>query len=62
MKQQPAVATPAEKASILYDLRRILGERERIALSYPNDHANLTQMNTLQQVCLFSDIYRNTLH
>ncbi|KAH9817884.1 hypothetical protein DFH28DRAFT_961079 [Melampsora americana] len=50
MKQQPAVATPAEKASILYDLRRILAERERIAYSYPNDQANLTQMATLQQL------------
>ncbi|KAG0146671.1 hypothetical protein CROQUDRAFT_77413 [Cronartium quercuum f. sp. fusiforme G11] len=50
MKQQPAVATPAEKANILYDLRRILAERERIAFSYPNDQANLAQMATLQQL------------
>lgn len=50
IKQQPAIATPAEKASILYDVRRILAEREQVAAAYPGDHANLAQMATLQQL------------
>ncbi|CAH7681061.1 hypothetical protein PPACK8108_LOCUS13606 [Phakopsora pachyrhizi] len=50
IKQRPAVATPAEKASILYDLRRILSERERIAANSPSDQANYAQMVTLQQL------------
>ncbi|KAH9458685.1 hypothetical protein Pst134EB_010983 [Puccinia striiformis f. sp. tritici] len=50
IKQQPAVATPAEKASILYDVRRILSEREQVAATYPGDQTNLAQMTTLQQL------------
>ncbi|PLW54446.1 hypothetical protein PCANC_04749 [Puccinia coronata f. sp. avenae] len=50
IKQQPAVATPAEKASILYDVRRILSEREQTAAAYPGDETNLAQIATLQQL------------
>lgn len=50
IKQQPAVATPAEKASILFDVRRILSEREQTAAAYPGDENNLAQIATLQQL------------
>jgi len=50
IKQQPAVATPAEKASILFDVRRILSEREQTAAVYPGDENNLAQIATLQQL------------
>ncbi|KAA1073069.1 hypothetical protein PGT21_035325 [Puccinia graminis f. sp. tritici] len=50
IKQQPAVATPAEKASILFDVRRILSERDQVAAAYPGDESNLAQIATLQQL------------
>ncbi|OAV91650.1 hypothetical protein PTTG_06502, partial [Puccinia triticina 1-1 BBBD Race 1] len=50
IKQQPAIATPAEKASILFDVRRILSEREQVAAAYPGDQTNLAQIATLQQL------------
>ncbi|KAA1074790.1 hypothetical protein PGT21_020626 [Puccinia graminis f. sp. tritici] len=50
VKQLPAIASPAEKASILFDLRRILADRRDIATHAPTDQANLAQIDTLQQL------------
>ncbi|KAI7953858.1 hypothetical protein MJO28_006405 [Puccinia striiformis f. sp. tritici] len=50
MKQLPAIASPAEKASILFDLRRILADRRDIAVYNPTDQANLLQIDTLSQL------------
>ncbi|OAV89904.1 hypothetical protein PTTG_05628 [Puccinia triticina 1-1 BBBD Race 1] len=50
IKQLPAIASPTEKASILFDLRRILADRRDIAMNAPTDQANLVQIDTLQQL------------
>ena len=47
---QPQAATPAERSSVLFDIRRLLHQREQQAFVAPADSVNAGQISALKQV------------
>lgn len=54
VNQQPAAASSMEKSSVLFEIRKIRGVRERLAAQNPGDQLNLAQITTLTQACAFA--------
>lgn len=54
VQQLPQPATPAERSSVLFDIRRLLHQREQAALLSPLDSVNQGQVSALKQVRLLS--------